>query len=229
MGRLDATQVRTRLRFDSEVARKLGADSLGLLRGFASMREYRAGNEASREDEEAGRVAVYEVEMRLRHLVGPGETAERAVVLFDLLAGGNYPYSDPAVSMVGRPLPWSPHVHPTSGAVCLGEGWRRAKGQMLFAQLLVHVMRLLNCDEPDRGADYAGWNAAAARHWRETLRRRPVAPDLVYPVLPIEVTHGAEDADCDFAAAPAAGSDRSGGFAPLDLLEDAWFQPLGGE
>ena len=43
---------------------------------------------------------------------------------------------------------------------------------MLAAQLVVHLMRLLNWDEPDRGAHYTGWSPTASRYWRDVLKGR---------------------------------------------------------
>lgn len=193
MAGLTRADLRSRFAFDHEVMRGMSADGLGAVRAFTSYQNARSGHEASIADGEAGRVVLYVVEYRFRHLVGPGRTAESAVAVFDLASGGNYPFSRPAVSFVEQPLPWSPHVHPTSGAVCLGDGWQRARGRMLAAQLVVHVMRLINFDEPDRGPGYEGWNGAAIRYWRRELRGRPFLPNLVYPRLPAGLTHACDE------------------------------------
>jgi hypothetical protein len=103
---------------------------------------------------------------------------------------------------------------------------------MLAAQLVTHVMRLLNCDEPDRGSEYGGWNPAAAHHWRTVLRKRPLNPDLRYPVLPADITHAVDDEKSGFR--PADDSSLCEGFfigASADIFEpvplDAIFLPAG--
>ncbi|MGB8294690.1 MAG: hypothetical protein WCG85_04620 [Polyangia bacterium] len=160
----------------------------------------------------------------------------------DLLAGGNYPFSDPAAICLGAPLPWSPHFHPSSGTVCLGDAWRSAQGRMLAGQIVVHIMRLLNFDEPDQER-YGGWNPPAVRYWRSILGTRPLHPDLQYPVLPAEVTHALYDANSRFQ--PIGDGSGSNSFvgasvaafapAPLEVMfvpvgdaDGGGFQPLGG-
>jgi hypothetical protein len=190
----------------------------------------RAGLEATPEECEAGRAGLIIVEYCFPILIGAGKTTPLVRAKFDLLAGGNYPYSAPAATCLGAPLPWSPHVHPTSGTVCLGDGWAHARGRMLAAQLVVHVMRLLNCDEPDRGSDYGGWNPPAAHYWRAVLGRRPLNPDLLYPVLPADVTHAVDDENSGFRVASAGATSNdsllgvpAGIFEPISL--DAIFLP----
>jgi hypothetical protein len=142
-------------------------------------------------DGERGRATVYVVQYDIKHLVDAGKYGTRCQVRFDLGAAANYPFDPPSVFVVSTPHPWSPHVQPGNGAVCLGEIWSHGKGKMLLAQLVLHVARILNCDEPDRGAWYFGWNAAAIGFWRNTMKCRPVTPDLAYPVIPTDTTHGA--------------------------------------
>lgn len=204
MARLSPQELRSRLAFDWKVVRGLRSPALGPVRGFVSADDVRRGDDATDADGEAGRVTIYRIDLQFPILTGPGPTTPSALCHFDLLAGGNYPFSTPAASLVSRPLPWSPHVHPTTGTVCLGEGWARARGRVLAAQLVVHVMHLLNCDEPDRGPLYVGWNAEAIRYWRSTLGGKPLHPNLAYPVLPAEITHGIEDPEASFAAASGA-------------------------
>lgn len=59
-----------------------------------------------------------------------------------------------------------------------------------MAHAIVHVARLLNCDESDRGPEYGGYNRVAMTYWRETMRCRPLTAGLKYPVPSVEVTHG---------------------------------------
>lgn len=86
---------------------------------------------------------------------------------------------------------------------------------MLAAQLVVHVMRLLNWDEPDRGAHYLGWTPQATRYWRDVLHGRPISPDLEYPTLPADLTHAVEESDSGFqmiSSAPSATHTQLGSF-----------------
>jgi len=234
MARLTPAERNHRLALDYRTTVRLASPALGSVRAFGSEAEFRAGREVTPEEGEAGRAVFYLVAYTFPILVGPGPTTDRALARFDLTAGGNYPFSTPQVAIVTRPLPWSPHVHGASGMVCLGEGWGRARGRMLAAQLVVHVMRLLNCDEPDRDPSYGGWNAEAVRYWRTTMRCRPLNADLPYPVLPAEITHGAADTEGAFQALGAPGGFRGidTGFRPLGDRAPAdagGFRPLGGD
>lgn len=202
MARLSQQELRSRLAFDWKVMRGLASTAIGLIRGFVTADDARRGKDATAADGDAGRITNYTVEYRFPLLVGPGPTTPSATCRVDLLAGGNYPFSTPAASFVSRPLPWCEHVHPLTGMVCLGEGWARTRGRMLAAQLVVHVMRLVNYDEPDRGPAYDRWNPEAMQYWRSVLRGRPLHANLHYPTLPVEITHGVEDPAAGFAPAP---------------------------
>lgn len=198
MARLDPARLRSRLAFDWKVLTGLRSSHLGPVRAFASADEARAGRDLSRMQGEAGSATCYQVEYRFPIITGPNQFERATFVWFDLLGGGNYPYTAPVVTCTSQPPPWSPHVNGASGLVCLGDAWPRARGHMLAAQLVVHIMRLLNWDEPDRGAHYSGWTPAAARYWREQLGCRPISPDIDYPILPAELTHAQEDEDTGF-------------------------------
>jgi len=224
---------RSRLGFDYEVARRLPSPVLESVRAYASTDQANRGSEVTPEQGLAGEATAYVVGYRFPILTGPDQYTDSAIVRFDLLAGGNYPYSPPAVQVISRPLPWSPHVHPASGIVCIGDGWRDARGHMLFAQLVVHVMHLLNCDEPDRSVLYSGFNAAAIRYWREKLGRKPLNPDLQYPLLPLDVAFGIQNPNASFAQSPvgcafrpAVEAEGAQDFA-FAIAADAGFKPLG--
>jgi hypothetical protein len=228
MARLSPAELRTRLGFDNKVMRALHSECLGPVRPFVSHQAFLAGTEATQSEGEAGRVGFYTAEYRFPILIGPGPTTPKVTVMFDLLAGGNYPFSNPAATCIGAPFPWSPHFHPTSGIVCLGSGWRAARGRMLAGQLVVHIARLLNFDEPDQEG-YGGWNPPAVKYWRSVLRTRPLHPNLRYPILPADVTHAVDDADCGFRASDrlqaADGFLASGAvFAPVQ--SDMTFLPV---
>ncbi|MBI5511417.1 MAG: hypothetical protein HY903_21880 [Deltaproteobacteria bacterium] len=140
------------------------------------------------------------------------------------MTGGNYPYTSPTATVLSRPFPWTPHVHPQTGMVCMGEAWRLSVGRMLFPQLIVHVMHCLNFDEPDRGPKYVGWNAEAINYWRQKLHTQPLHPDLLYPVLPLELTHGIPAAGSGMRILGAATPEDEGGgfrFVRAEPSEDA--------
>ncbi len=224
---------RSRLGFDYEVASRLPSPTLEALRAYASTEHADRKAEVSLEHGLVGEATVYVASYRFPILTGPDQYTDAATVRFDLLAGGNYPYSPPAVQVISRPLPWSPHVHPASGIVCIGDGWRDAKGRMLFAQLAIHVMRLLNFDEPPREASYDGFNAAAIHFWREKLGRKPLNPELQYPLLPLDVAYGIEDPNASFALSPvgcafqpAVAAEGAQDFA-FAAAADAGFKPVG--
>lgn len=214
MPRLSPSDLASRLTLDYRAVVGLSREALGAVHAVSTSSEPRALSDS---EGLSGRATRYVVEYRFTYLVGKGQTAGSATAFFDLLAGGNYPYSPPGVWILSRPVPWTPHVHPVTGTVCLGDGWVRASGRMLLAQLVVHVARLLNFDEPGASTSAAHWNASAVHYWRSELGGGPYLRDLAYPRLPAEVTHGLPDASSMFRAAEA--------FSPAD--ESAAFHPIG--
>jgi len=215
VARLDPSELRARLAFDYEVVSELRSPRLEVT-AHASTADAMAGRALGVGDGKAGRAVAYAALFRFPVLVGPARTTPETRAVFDLRSGSEYPDTEPLVTIVSRPLPWSPHVHPSTGGVCIGEMWKLARGRMLFAQLLIHVMHCLNCDEPDRGPHYTGWNADAIRYWRTEMRCRPLHPDLVYPVLPMQLTHGTADEDGGFEALGATmGAVDADAFVPM--------------
>lgn len=211
MASLTPAELRGRLALDYRAIRKMRGDLIAGVRAFANESAARSGREVSEEEGRAGRAAVYEVDYGFPIPVGPGRTVPRAVALVDLLAGGSYPYSRPLVTFTSRPLPWTPHVHPATGIVCLGNGWTASRGCMLAGALIgQHLPRLINFDEPDQPG-YDGWNSAAIDHWRKLLNCRPWTQDLAYAVLPADVTHGLPPMDAGFRSV-------------LDILAEPFFR-----
>ena len=199
MPRLSSAELASRLALDYRTLQGLSRETLGEIRAFSAVAP--AARELGAAEGEAGRAAVYAVEYRLPHLVSRGRTADAAVAVFDLHAGGNYPYSEPAVAFASRPLPWSPHVHPSTGSVCIGGAWKNAGGTMLLAHLVVHVARIINFDEPGAYASGNHWNASAVEFWKASLGGGPFVRDLRYPRLPVAITHGVADESTAFRAA----------------------------
>lgn len=209
MSRHTPAQLRTRLAFDYRVIRGLTSTDHVVIKAAALTTERRE-REVTIEEGEAGLATRYFAEYRFPILTGPGPTTDRAIVRFDLLAGGNYPYTDPVVEVLSQPRPWTPHVHPVSGSVCIGDGWKRSRGRTLAAHLIVHVMHLFNFDEPEPDPTYRGWNGQAISYWRNMLGLRPLHPALPYPVLPADITHGVAASGSDFVPLAAAGAADDG-------------------
>lgn len=205
-------ELRTRLALDARVVSRLRSPHLGAIRGFVSPTQLERRAPATEAELAGGRATYWTVEYRFPMLAGPGRALQSATAIFNLLAGGNYPSTQPAVTFVSRPFPWCGHVRPSNGVVCLGEGWGRAQGQILLAHLVVHVMRLVNFDEPP-AAD--GNNEEALLYGRDVLHGGPLHPDLSYPALPADILHGVSDND---APAPAASAFIPRGTpAPLEV------------
>jgi len=228
--------LRSRLALDYQVASRLRAPALKSVKAFASAEHVPRSREVTPDEGERGLATVYVVEYRFRMLAGPGDYVDGAVVRFDLLAHKGYPRTMPSVQVVSLPLPWSPHVARPSGVFCIGECWDERKGHMLLGDLIIHTMRVLNCDEQDRGAHYVGYSPAAIGYWRDVLKRQPVNPDLEYPLLPPDVAYGIEDPNATFT--PLGGgfspfearrpSDEGGFVCLAPRTADNGFTPIGG-
>jgi len=199
MGRLSPKDLRSRLAYDARICARLSSPHL-VLSAHVSNDAMLNGIVATEAEAEAGQAAMYLARFNFPTLTNAGVTTPTVAVSFNLLAGGNYPFTEPAVNAVTHPRPWSPHVHPGSGAVCIGEVWARSRGQMVLGQLVAHVMRVFNFDEPNRDPSYDGWNAEAIRYWRTTMKCRPLNAGIVYPTMPEDLTHGITNAPAVFAA-----------------------------
>jgi ubiquitin-protein ligase len=189
--KLKPDELHSRLRFDWAIAQKMNGP-LVCVQAFKSLADLSRRKNPVITQQECHRASAYLAEFHVRSLVGGGEFHDNFQVSIDLLAGGDYPFSEPACFVTSRPIPWSPHFLPSKGAICLGELWGQAGGAMTLGHLLVHVAKLLNFDEPDREPSYGGWNAAAVNYWRRVLHRRPITEGLAYPSLPAEITHAIE-------------------------------------
>lgn len=191
---LSPAETLSRRAFDWRVATALQSSALGAIRAFRDHEARRAGKRLSNADGARGLACLYEVDFTFPFLTGPGTEASRATAVFDATSP-LYPYACPIVTFVTMPRPWSTHVHPT-GVVCLGEFWRKER---LLAQLIVHVMKIANLDEPVRDRGYDGYSAEAYTHWKHRLGARPYVPNLAYPALPVEITHGSTEVRPVFA------------------------------
>jgi hypothetical protein len=123
-------------------------------------------------------------------LIAKGRFHRPTVVHFDLLGNGGdgYPFAEPICRVVGDQVPWTPHFHRVH-PICIGAGWR-TDGKTLAVDLLVHVQKLLNFDEPKPTPGYDGWNADAIRWWTREHGCKPLDPSLRYPVVDPNRTSG---------------------------------------
>lgn len=219
MARLTETERRGRRALDYRLACAMRGNDIVSLWAYAGHKPLQKGQVIDEASGEAGRATHYLAELRFPVLVGAAKTTKKTLVTLDISKEG-YPFAEPMVQVVSRPLPWSPHVS-SGGLVCIGEGWRLARGRMTLVDLLIHVMRILNCDEPDREPGYTGWNAEAVSYWRTKMNKQPLTPGLPYPVAPVEITHGVTTDGSAAAFAPVVGH---GALAALEIDE---FAPVG--
>lgn len=189
MPRLTAEQLRSRLTLDFRVVKAMEATSeLFRAEAYSSAEHLRSGRGAIRDELQAGKAKHYKVLFRVNTFGGPGWYLKQTKMHLDLLANGNYPFTEPICQVLSQ-IPWSPHFYP-SIPVCIGDIWTMAKGNLLVAHLIVHLLKLLNFDEAPHGEGYVGYNPEAAEYWTEKMHCRPVTPGLVYPAIPAELTHG---------------------------------------
>ena len=188
MSKLSPEELASRLRFDWSITQQMKS-ALVKTQAFQNMTDLARRRNPIVNPIESHKAAAYLVEYRIRSLIGPGQFRDRFDVSMDLLAGGNYPYTQPACFVISQPVPWSPHFLLGNGTICLGELWTQAHGAITAGHLIIHVAKLLNFDEPDREPSYGGWNAKAVKYWRHVMKHQPITKGLAYPILPPEITH----------------------------------------
>jgi len=227
---LSRDELAARLALDYKAAAALKAPCLEPVRAYPDQRSFDHDQPITTEAE-GSKARIYRVRYNITTLKGPGEFIEGCIVKFDLLAAGNYPMSPPLATVISRPTPWSPHFH-TGGSICIGSGWTRARGKMLLAQLIIHIAKLLNFDEPGHGPGYVGYNAGASRYWHSACLGEPLDPDLVYPDLSAALVHGIQPslrfAPLGKALSPAPPAPTSPHFAPVSSRRpagDSRFRP----
>jgi hypothetical protein len=196
MARLSQDELHQRLRLDYRIAMRMAGTTQGAGRkAVLELTAYRSGDDlnakrhAITSDAEGHLATQYRAVYHIKTLSGPDRYCDETVVHIDLLANGNYPYSEPGRWVLSRPMPWSPHVK-EGNPICIGEIWVNAHGQILLGHLLIHIAKLLNFDEVARGGGYRGWNLDAITFWKKRLNERPITPALLYPALPLDLTHG---------------------------------------
>lgn len=213
MGRMSPPELDTRLALDFAVATAMSGDLMEVS-AHRTLSDAQAGAALIVDPADARLARFYRVTFNVRTLVGRGTYRDFTVVVFDLLANGNYPFTDPASWVISRPLPWSPHFRDGS-VICLGEIWSGSKGDILLGHLLNHVAKLLNFDEVARGGGYVGWNAEATSYWRNEMAEKPITLGLVYPVPDPRLTHAISGRPPVFRP-PRRRTPRQGTFKPRD-------------
>lgn len=185
MGQLTLEGFRSRLALDYRTMRSLRGAALGRIEAFASPLDLASGREATEAQGLAGLVTTYRVEFGFPMRRTAREALPRARVVLSV-SSRDYPCVEPAVAFERDAIPFCPHVRPVTGHVCLGEAWRLAEGNWLLANLVIHVMKLVNFDEP---CTLDGFSQEALDYARGTLAGRPLNPDLDYPVMDERETH----------------------------------------
>jgi hypothetical protein len=207
MARLSLEDLRSRLALDYRAMRSLRGSTIGRIEAFVSPTDLAAGREAAEAQGLAGLATVYRVEFRFPMRWTRFLPLFSTRVIFQI-SPHDYPFGEPSAAFERGAIPFAPHVSAESGVVCTGAAWGDANGNWLLANLVVHVMRLANYDEP---CTRHGLNSAAVAFANGSLGGRPLHPDLDYPVLDERVTHSGA------VPTPAAVTSlfrRSSGFAP---------------
>ncbi len=209
MVQLSLEALRARLALDYRAMRSLRGETLGRVEAFVSPVDILPRREATHAQGLAGLVTAYRVEFRFPMLRSHRRTMQWARAVFRLPTVG-YPFAEPTVAF--DPLfPFAPHISHESGAVCTGGAWGAAQGTWLVANLVIHVMKLVNFDEP---FTEGGLNGHAVRYARRELDGQPLNPGLDYPVMDERVTHSGTPAP----VAPGALFRRSTSPAPRPLI-----------
>jgi len=111
MPRLSLQDLKERLRYDNRILRSLETDLIfgGAYRSVEDALDKRCEH---LEISQAHMARAYLVGYRVPSLSGPDRRLDETAVVFDLMAGGNYPFTSPVAMVCSRPIPWSPHFNP---------------------------------------------------------------------------------------------------------------------
>lgn len=182
MSRLLAQERHDRLRLDERTLALVNVDSAPIsISAHASAADARTGHNPVGVRATAVPPTHYRVVFDFDTLAAPAKTLRPTVVHIDLTANGDYPFKEPVCRVVGDVVPWTPHFHPAY-PICIGSGWSH-DGRTLAVDLVTHIAKLLNFDEPRPTPGYEGWNGAAIRWWINEHDCRPLDPTLRYPVI----------------------------------------------
>jgi hypothetical protein len=156
-----------------------------LVEAYRSLEDLEARRNPVQSVDEGHLATYYRVEYNIKTLAGRGRYSNKTTISYDLFGDNDYPESEPVCFVISEPVPWSPHFHPETGKVCLGPAWSDSEGDMLLGELMAHVARLLNFDEPEYdNPNYVGWNGEAVAYWVKERDRQPITKDLPYPIPP---------------------------------------------
>lgn len=184
---LDIDDLRSRLKLDYQVV-MLMRSPLIIIEAYRNVDDLRARRDPVVSEAEGHLATHYRVDYNIKTLIGQGRYSNKTTVHFDLFANIDYPFEEPGCFVIDSPMPWSPHFY-IGHTICLGPLWEQAEGNLLLGQLLVHVAKLLNFDEPEYAeANYGGYNPDAVEYWEKVLERQPITKNLRYPPLPDLVT-----------------------------------------
>jgi hypothetical protein len=186
MVKLDEDDLQSRLKYDYQTVMMMYSPLMEV-QAYRNLDDLLARRDPVTSVAEAGSAKHYRVLYKIRTLVGRGRYSEQTIVRFDLDANNNYPLSEPACWVIESELPWTPHFREHTW-ICIGPIWKRAGGNILLGELIVHVAKLLNFDEPPyEDPEYGGWNPEAVEYWETKLHRQPLTANLVYPKIPRKV------------------------------------------
>lgn len=179
----EMNNIQSRLRFDYKVV-SLMRSPLLQVEAYLNVDDLKARRNPVTSVSEGHLATHYRVDYNLRTLTGPGSYSKLTTVHVDLFANIDYPVSDPACWVIESELPWTPHVA-DNGWICIGKIWEAAAGNMLLGELLVHIAKLLNFDEPEyKDPNYEGFRPDAIKYWITELKREPITKNLRYPMIP---------------------------------------------
>ncbi len=182
---LEEDDLRSRLTYDYQTSMLLN-DPLMKVEAYRNLDDLEARRNPIDSADKGYLATHYLVEYSIRTLSGPGRYSEKTVVRFDLFANNNYPISEPASWVVSKPMPWSPHFL-EGNKICIGPIWERANGRILLGELIIHIAKLLNFEEPPyEDPNYGGWQPDAIDYWEKELNRQPISK-LIYPQIPRRV------------------------------------------
>jgi hypothetical protein len=181
---LEPDDLRSRLSFDYQVAKRMH-NPMMTVEAYRNIDDLLARHNPIVSEDESHLATHYRVDYYIKTLIGPGRYSNKTTVRFDLFIDNNYPFSQPGCFVIDSPMPWSPHFYLAAYPICIGKIWEQGNGSMLLGELMVHVARLLNFDEPKYAdADYVGYSREAIKYWETELDRQPITRNLVYPRLP---------------------------------------------
>jgi hypothetical protein len=179
----DLDDLQSRLRLDYQVVSQMYSPLMKVA-AYRNVDDLRAERYPVTSITEGNLATHYRVTYNIRTLTGSGLYSPATTVHFDLLANTDYPRQQPSCYVIDSPLPWSPHFSDT-GWICIGKIWEKSDGNMLLGELLVHIAKLLNFDEPEYvEADYGGFRPEAVSYWTKELGRQPLTRNLHYPMIP---------------------------------------------